>query len=419
MSNIPLGRADYNRKVAKEARIQTLNRYFESNPVLNDQNAAMIARPGLARWIPVGPGPIRGTYSQAGSFDDALFVVSGENWYRVDKDGTVTLLTIGLKPGTGGVSMVATGTIGTVPEYCYLADGRNLWLYSKNSAATGFLTGTAANNDVINIGGVYYKFTTGAVNAGTPAGTLANPWLVALGVAPLTSWQHLSYALSLSGVSGTDYSPNTTKNAFAQAFMVAAGSISVRAVAAGLPGNAVATTVPVGTATWLAATLTGGGVAGVSTVQTPDDVGIISLGYIASYVVAVPAQGQGINGRFFWIQPGETTIDPLNYATAERSPDPIFQVVVFGDQFWLTGSTTTEVWYFTGVFSSPVLRLQGVTFDRGTWEGTAVQVKESMIIVDTDGGVFQVAGSLKRISNPSIEERIRNAITYQANRIIL
>jgi hypothetical protein len=54
--------------------------------------------------------------------------------------------------------------------------------------------------------------------------------------------------------------------------------------------------------------------------------------------------------------------------------------------------------------------LQGVTFDRGTWEGTAVQVKESMIVVDADGGVFQIAGGLKRISRPDIEERIRVAI---------
>jgi hypothetical protein len=154
----------------------------------------------------------------------------------------------------------------------------------------------------------------------------------------------------------------------------------------------------------------------VTTVSTPDDVGVISLGYIASYVVVVPAQDEGVNGQFYWIEPGETTIDPLNFATAERAPDPIFQVVVFVDQFWLPGSNTTEVWYFTGNFDSPVARLQGVTFDRGTWEGTAVQVKESMIVVDADGGVFQIAGGLKRISRPDIEERIRVAIAqYEAS----
>lgn len=417
MAEIPLGRADYNRAVPKEARIQTHNRYFEQNPVLNKQIAALISRPGLTRGIAVGAGPIRGIYSQSGSFADALFTVSDETWFRVDKTTVVTSLTTGIKPGTGVVSMAATSTIGTLPEYLFMADGRNLWLYAENGYAKGYLSGTPLNNDVVNIGGIYYKFTSGSVDAGTPLGTAANPWLVLLGASAILSWTNLSYAIGRGGTPGTNYSTALTKNAFVVVFNVVAGGISVRAVAVGALGNAVVTTVPVGAISWLAATLTGGGTPSVTTVQTPGDVGVVSVAFIAGYIIVIPVQGAGINGRFFWIAPGETTIDPLNYATAERAPDPVYQVVVFGDQFWLPGSTTTEVWYPTGVLASPMLRLQGVTFDRGTWEGTAVQVKESMIIVDSDGGVFQVAGGLKRISNPSIEERIRKAIGVQASLI--
>ena len=139
---------------------------------------------------------------------------------------------------------------------------------------------------------------------------------------------------------------------------------------------------------------------------------------ISSYVIVLPVQSDGYQGRFYWIQPGETTVDPLDFATAERSPDGVYGIQVFGDQFWLPGASTTEVWYFTGNDDSPVLRLQGVTFDRGTWEGTALQVKESMIIVDNDGGVFQIAGGLKRISRPDIEERVREALQYQASQIL-
>ena len=61
--------------------------------------------------------------------------------------------------------------------------------------------------------------------------------------------------------------------------------------------------------------------------------------------------------------------------------------------------------------------MQGVVFDRGAWEGTAVQVKDSMIIVDNEGAVFQIAGGTKRISRPDIEQRIREAIQYQATQI--
>jgi hypothetical protein len=415
---ILLAKADYLRRVAKEAHVVTLNRYFEPNPVLTTQSsAALLARPGQKRWLAVGNGPIRATYSQSGSFNDALFVVSDTALYRVDKDGTVTLLQSGLLNLGGAVSMAATGNIGDTPEFLFVADGRNLWLYVENGFARGIISGVPANNDTVTVGTTVYKFTSGSVNAGTPAGTLANPWLVALGASTAEAWQNFYDAINLQGTPGTNYSLALTANPDVTAIANTSTSVIVRAQLAGTSGNGIVTTETGAAIAWVTGTLTGGGAASVTTVQTPDDVGIISVGYIASYVVCIPAQGAGINGRFFWIKPGETTIDPLDFATAERAPDPVFAVIVFGDQFWLPGSTTTEVWYFTGNLDAPVLRLQGVTFDRGTWEGTAVAVKESMIIVDSDGGVFQISGGLARISTPAIEEQIREAIQYQAQQL--
>jgi hypothetical protein len=78
--DIPLSRSDYFRGVAKEARIRTRNRYFEQNPVLTGKPATLIARMGLRRWLYVGAGPIRGVYSQPGSFNDAAFVVSDDTF---------------------------------------------------------------------------------------------------------------------------------------------------------------------------------------------------------------------------------------------------------------------------------------------------------------------------------------------------
>lgn len=418
MADIPLARSDYFRGVAKEARIRTRNRYFEANPVLTDTQVALIARPGLRRWLYVGEGPIRGIYSQPGSFNDALFVVSGPEWWRVDKDGTKTLLQAGIQGGGASVSMAGTGNIGETPEFMFLADGAILYLYIENGFARGTISGSPANNDVVRVDTMYYQFTNGSVDAGAPAGTVANPWLVALGLNDAGSWENLGAAFGAAGTPGTTYSTVLAANPTIQVVSTGATSLGVKATAAGALGNSVITTETGAGIAWTAGTLTGGGAPSVTQVETPDDVGIISLGYIASYVVCVPAQGQGINGRFFWIDPGETVIDPLDFATAERAPDPIYSVVVFGDQFWLPGASTTEVWYFTGNDDSPVLRLQGVTFDRGTWEGTALQVKESMIIVDNDGGVFQIAGGLKRISRPDIEERVREALQYQASQIL-
>lgn len=414
MGDVALGRADYHRSVPKEARVETRNRYFEQNPVLTGNTTALISRPGLRRWLSVGLGPVRGVYSQPGSFNDALFIVSGTEWWRVDKDGTTAMIQNGLLPGDGSTSMAGTGTIGATPEYMYLADGRNLFVYTEDGFAKGTISGVPAAADVVRAGTMYYKFTAGSVDAGTPAGTLVDPWLVDLGTDTAVAWQNLGDAFTASGIAGTQYSTTLTSNPDIVVSAISSSLVVARAAAPGADGNGVITTETGAGIAWTAGTLTGGGTPGVSIVKTPNDVGIISLGYSASYIVAVPAQGEGINGRFFWIPPGETTIDPLDFATAERAPDPIFDVVVFGDQFWLPGSNTTEVWYFTGNIDSPVLRLQGVTFDRGSWEGTAVHVKESMIITDSDGGVFQISGGLKRISNPSIEERIRQAIQTAA-----
>lgn len=422
MPDIPLGKADYHRSVAKEARVQTRNRYFEQNPVLVAGLTALIARPGLRRYLEVGAGPIRATYTQPGSFNNAAFVISGEEWYRVDTNGTVTLLTSGINPGGGSVSMAATGTIGdgasAVPEYLWMADGRNLWLYMASGYAHGTISGSPANNDVVEIGGVYYKFTNGSVDAGAPAGTAGNPWLVKKSISDTLSWRAFALAIGANGEPGVDYSTALTINPSAQAVNVSATLVAVRANAVGIAGNGVTTTETGAGIAWTGATLTGGGSDYVTTVATPQDIGPISVAYNASYVVVVPAQGEGINGRFWWIDPGETTIDPLNFATAEQAPDPVFGAISFVDQIWFPGASTTEVWNFTGNIDAPIIRLRGVAFNRGTWEGTALQVKESMIIVDSDGGVFQIAGGLKRISNPAIEQRIREAIQNQASRIL-
>lgn len=419
MADIPLSRSDYFRGVAKEARIRTRNRYFEQNPVLTAQQSALIARMGMRRWIYVGDGPIRGVYSQPGSFSDAAFVASYDQLYRVSKAGVATL--IGAIPSASlrnAVSMAATSNIGTTPAYLFVASGSALMCYMENGYAQGTVSGVPANTDGVRAGSVYYKFTSGSVNAGTPLGTPANPWLVALGASTTAAWQNLGDAMRATGAAGTAYSTALVVNPDIQVTFISATLVKVRATAVGIAGNGVVTTETGAAIAWSAATLTGGGDPAWFQVQTPGDVGILSVGYIASYVVVVPAQGQGINGRFFWINPGETTINALDFATAERAPDPISGVVVFGDQFWLPGQSTTEAWYFTGNLEAPVLRVQGIVFDRGAWEGTAVQVKDSMIIVDNEGAVFQVSGGLKRISRPDIEERIREAIQFQATQVI-
>ncbi len=412
--NIPFVKSDWRRTVAGKPNLPLVNRYFEQTPT--SEAGSVLSRPALKRWLTVGDGPIKGIYSQPGSFDDSLFVVSGEELWEVDQANDTTLRgtnILATNPG-GFVSMAATAAIGNTPEYLFIADGVTLWLYLANGYSLGTLTASGAilNNDVIRIGDVYYQWTSGSVNAGTPAGTAGNPWLVNLATANVDALDNMRLAINAEGEAGVTYSTALTAHPTVLARSSTATTLRVQARDAGMAGDGIVTTETGANISWGAATLENGGDPFMTTVDVPDDLGALAVAFIAGYIIVVPSSTtDGFKGRFFWIEPGETFIRPLNFATAERAPDPLRGVRVVGDQIWLLGSSTTEVWYPTGVFETPFVRTQGQTFDRGIVEGTDVQIKDSVVVTDNDGAVYVITGGgPQRVSNPSIEERIRLAL---------
>jgi hypothetical protein len=414
MSSIQILSSDSRRGVAKVPEVVLRNRFAEPNGVLNDENVSYIARPGLQKFINVGTGPIRGLHDEPGLFNGDLFVVSGDDFFRVrSSDGVAQFIgTIGGQEDAS-VSWAATAPIGSTPGYLFFTEGSVLWLYQESTKAAGNLTGTAiVNNDEVRIGDVYYRFTNASVDAGTPAGTSTDPWLVALGLDFEESLRNLSNAIMADGVAGTQYSTALVRHPDVDVTNVTPTNLAVEAIQEGPTGNSIVTTETGANIAWGGGTLAGGGPPPLSQVPTPNSVGVISVAHINSYVIAVPVQSEadGTVGQFWWIEPGETTINPLNFATAERSPDKIFQVLVYGDLFWLCGQNTVEPWQTTGNFQFPVQRYPGILYDRGSFEGTAVQVKDSLIITDEDGGVFQLKGGANRISTPAVEEIIRRAI---------
>ena len=411
METLPLFPMDYKRLVAKEPRIHVINRYAERNPSLNEEPVSMISRPGMKKLAQIGSGPIRKTFSQPGTFNGALFVVSNTSLYRYSTAGVSTYIGELSTDPFGDVSMAATAPIGdTVPAYLFLADGSVLWCYTENGSAQGQLqvTGAIANGDQVRIGTVYYQFTTGAVTTGN--GTSGSPWLVKIGITDAVSLQNLYNAINAAGEPGVDYSTNLLDaHPEVVASRLSTADLYVLARVAGTLGNAIVTTETGANMAWGSGTLINGGTNQLRQVYLPDDLGAVSVAVINSYVIVIPFQDVNNKGQFYWLEPGEQTVDPLNYATAERNPDGLHQVIVFGDMFWLLGENTTEPWVTTGDQLNPMQRMRGILFDRGSWEGTAVQVKDSLIVVDEDGGVFQISGGQKRISRPDIEERIRRA----------
>lgn len=90
------------------------------------------------------------------------------------------------------------------------------------------LTGSIIpDDDRVWMNSVYYKWTTGSVDAGTPAGTSANPWLVNYGGSDVQALANLKDAINATGVAGTTYSTALTQNTAVKAVGVVEDSVEI------------------------------------------------------------------------------------------------------------------------------------------------------------------------------------------------
>lgn len=408
MVTVPLGIGAYKRTFGSEPEIVLENRFVERTPTNLREHIALLSRCGTNELTYFSGGMIRGNYSKSGLFGGDLFVVSGENLYRYSADGTKTQVQ-GVINGTGHPELTWMKGIGY--EYLFIADGLLLQFYDGGSHAEGTLTFTpgAITNQVVEIGGVYYSWNADVDN-NAPDGTAAHPWLALLGGTDAESLDNLAKLINFDGERGVDFStalggPDSKFTATATSTTVVVTARSVYA-----DGNAITTSVYSGAdLAWGGAMLAGGGVHALSGVAVPDGVGVKALCSVSGYVLVSVADSQ----KFFWINPGETTIDALNFAEKESNPDNIIDMITVGDQAIIFGNGSTENWYATGDFDAPFAPTKGRVYGFGVVDGTPVQVKDSVILVGDDGIVYEVgyeSGGVDPISDHGIEERIRTQL---------
>lgn len=84
--------------------------------------------------------------------------------------------------------------------------------------------------------------------------------------------------------------------------------------------------------------------------------GAKTVGYIDGYFVFNEPNSQRL-----WVTSllDGTSIDPLDFASAEGSPDQIVSIIVDHREIWVFGSTSVEVWYDAGASDFPLARIQG------------------------------------------------------------
>lgn len=132
-----------------------------------------------------------------------------------------------------------------------------------------------------------------------------------------------------------------------------------------------------------------------------------------------------INGRFVFVRDGTAkfywsdlldgrTVDPLNFATAERQPDQLFDLIARGDILWLMGQSTVEAWSNDGSSANiPFSRIEQVVFEVGVKAtGCTAKADNTVFFVGSDDVLYRVGEVPTRVSDHDWEEHIGGSSSH-------
>ena len=224
-------------------------------------------------------------------------------------------------------------------------------------------------------------------------------------------WEHGSYLYVVSG--NTFYRVDTSFAATAKGFVAGNGPVSI---------------ADNGTQLFIAANMNGY-IYNVTTdvfaaISDPDFPGASVVDYLDGYFVFIQPNSQKI-----WVTGllDGTSVDPLDFASAEGDPDNIISMIVDHREVWLFGNNSTEVWYNAGLADFPLARIQGAYNELGCAARYSVAKMNNQIYwLGKDprgqGVVYQANGYQgQRISTHAVEWQIQQyptmtdatAFTYQ------
>lgn len=270
MVALPFGTGAYQRRAGRFPPFRLVNMFAEATPANANGPVALLSRPSLQTHLDVGTGPIRGVFSQSGTFNGEILSVSGNKVYRTSTEvGTIT--------GSENVRFATSGS------QVLISTGAQLYL--------------------------------------------------------------------------TDGST-------------------------------------------------------VSGVAFPDGAQVSAVAFIAGYFVAVRKDSQ----KFYWSAVfNGASWDGLDFASAESSPDNLLDCWVIGDELWLLGANSTEVWVPSGDQDAPFVRVEGRLYDKGIFaSGVAANVDNTLFWVTNEGFVARGDARPIRVSDHAIEEAISNSTELKA-----
>jgi hypothetical protein len=159
-------------------------------------------------------------------------------------------------------------------------------------------------------------------------------------------------------------------------------------------------------------------------INDSDFPGAVTVSYLDGYFVFNEPNSQRV-----WVTSllDGTQIDPLEFASAEGSPDGLIALIVNNREAWLFGTNSIEVWYDAGTPDFPLARIQGASNEIGCAAAFSVaKLDNSIFWLGKDargqGIVYRNNGYTGiRASNHAIEWQIQQygdisdaiAYTYQ------
>jgi hypothetical protein len=159
-------------------------------------------------------------------------------------------------------------------------------------------------------------------------------------------------------------------------------------------------------------------------ITDPDFTGAVTVGYLDGYFVYNEPNSQKV-----WVTQllDGTSVDPLDFASAEGSPDGLVAINVDHREAWLFGTDSIEVWYNAGLADFPLTRIQGAFNEIGCVAAFSVaKLDNGLFWLGTDargqGIVYRANGYTgQRVSTHAIEYAIAQygnisdavAYTYQ------
>ena len=134
--------------------------------------------------------------------------------------------------------------------------------------------------------------------------------------------------------------------------------------------------------------------------------GAVTVGYIDGYFVFNEPNSQKL-----WVTQllDGTSVDPLEFASAEGNPDNVVAIFVDHREVWVYGTNSTEVWYDAGLLDFPLARIQGAYNELGCAAPYSIAKMDNQIYwlgrdARGQGMVYRAAGYMgQRISTHAIE----------------